>query len=35
MGAKIRKPQGARELVVDPGGRISVVPGGGLLVWQT
>lgn len=24
MGAKIRKPQGARELVIDPGGRITV-----------
>lgn len=28
MGAKIRKPQGAKKLVIDPGGEIMINPGG-------
>lgn len=32
MGAKVRKPQGAKQLVVDPGGDILVKPGGVITV---
>lgn len=28
MGAKVRKPQGAKKLVIDPGGEIMINPGG-------
>jgi len=32
MGAKVRKPQGAKQLVVDPGGEIVINPGGVMAV---
>lgn len=32
MGAKIRKPQGAKQLVVDPGGEIAINPDGVMTV---
>ena len=32
MGAKVRKPRGAKQIVIDPGGEILVNPGGVMIV---